>query len=75
MRTRNVIVDGKATIQIIDDSGPILRTIKGFWQDDCDVKIAISGKLALTMLPKVASDLILLDIEMPELNGLDTFDE
>lgn len=67
--------DGKYTILVIDDSGLILRNIKDILQNDYDVKIAVSGKLALKMIPEFKPDVILLDYEMPEMNGSQTFDE
>lgn len=66
--------DGKYTILVIDDSGLILRNIKDILQNDYDVKIAVSGKLALKMIPEFKPDVILLDYEMPEMNGSQTFD-
>lgn len=68
------MVDGKYTILLVDDSGPILRSMKEMLQEDYDVKIAVSGMLALKMIPKTKPDVILLDYEMPDMNGAKTFD-
>lgn len=69
------MTDGKYTVLLIDDSGLVLRSMKEILQNEYDVKIAISGKLALKMIPEVRPDVILLDYEMPEMNGAEVFDE
>lgn len=69
------MTDGKYTVLLIDDSGLVLRSMKDILQNEYDVKIAISGKLALKMIPEVRPDVILLDYEMPEMNGAEVFDE
>ena len=67
--------DKKYTVLVIDDSGLVLRSIKELLQIQYDVKIAISGKLALKMIPEIKPDVILLDYEMPGMNGAEVFDE
>ena len=69
------MTDGKYTVLLIDDSGLVLRSMKDILQNEYDVKIAISGKLALKMIPEIKPDVILLDYEMPEMNGAEVFDE
>lgn len=69
------MTDNKYTVLIIDDSGLVLRSLKDILQSDFDVKIAISGKLGLKMVPEVRPDVILLDYEMPGMNGSEVFDE
>ena len=69
------MVDGKYTVLIIDDSGLMLRSMREFLKDEYDVRIAISGEVALKMLNKVIPDIILLDYEMPEMTGIEVFDE
>lgn len=64
----------KPGILIIDDCGMVLRNIKSMLQDDFDVSIAVSGKMALVRLKDYTPDLILLDYEMPEMNGRETFE-
>lgn len=69
------MTDGKYTVLVIDDSGLVLRSMKDILQNDYDVKIAVSGKLALKMVPEIRPDVILLDYEMPVMNGAEVFDE
>ncbi len=65
----------KYTVLVIDDSGLVLRSMKEVLQNDYEVKIAVSGKLALKLIPEIKPDVILLDYEMPEMNGAEVFDE
>lgn len=58
-------------ILVVDDSPIMLKTIKEHLQDEYDVATAVSGKVALGFLKRKKTDLILLDYEMPEENGLD----
>lgn len=69
------MVDGKYLVLIIDDSGLVLRSMKDILQNEYEVKLAISGRLALKLIPDVRPDLILLDYEMPDMNGSEVFDE
>lgn len=69
------MIDNKYTVLVVDDSGLVLRSIKELLQVKYNVKIAISGKLALKMIPESKPDVILLDYEMPGMNGADVFDE
>lgn len=69
------MTDGKYTVLVIDDSGLVLRSMKDILQKDYDVKIAVSGKLALKMIPEIRPDVVLLDYEMPVMNGAEVFDE
>lgn len=65
----------KTRVMIIDDSG----VFRGFWGrllsglDDIEVvTTAISGKAAIEALTYHKVDLVLLDVEMPEMDGLQT---
>lgn len=57
-------------ILVIDDDSRMLKVIKLHLHDKYDVATAISGKVALKFLENKTTDLILLDYEMPEENGL-----
>ncbi len=60
-------------ILIVDDDPLVLRTIKGWLSDRYTVFMATSGTDAMEFLKKNSVDLILLDYEMPETSGLETF--
>jgi CheY-like chemotaxis protein len=59
----------KAHILIVDDSGIVLRNIKVLLEQSYTVSVAPSGKHALLSIKDQKPDLILLDYEMPEMNG------
>lgn len=56
-------------ILVIDDATIIHKTIKGYLDSRYEVATAISGKIALRFLNSKEVSLILLDYEMPEMNG------
>ncbi|MDR2209917.1 MAG: response regulator [Spirochaetaceae bacterium] len=62
---------GKRVILAVDDMAVSLTTIRAILQYEYDVRLAKSASLALEILEQVKVDLILLDIEMPEISGLE----
>ncbi|KPA16344.1 chemotaxis protein CheY, partial [Candidatus Magnetomorum sp. HK-1] len=65
-------LDSKAIILVVDDEPINLQIMIGILKTKAyTVKTAINGKRALKSLEKSLPDLILLDIEMPEMNGFE----
>lgn len=62
-------------ILIVDDSPMILRNIKSMLDEKYDVSVSTSGKKALLSIKCNRPDLVLLDIEMPEMDGSVCFDK
>ena len=60
---------GKKHILVVDDDALMLRTIKTWLSEKYQVAMVNSGMNAITYLAKNKPDLILLDYEMPVLNG------
>lgn len=56
-------------ILVVDDATIIHKTIKSYLDTRYEVATAISGKIALRFLNTKEVSLILLDYEMPEMNG------
>lgn len=67
-----VKINGKHTkkkILVVDDSGAMLRSVKGWLEDYYQVTLANSGAMAIKYLSTNRPDLVLLDYEMPVING------
>lgn len=65
----------KKKILIIDDDGAMLRMMKTWLSVKYRVYMASSGKIALSFLAQNPVDLILLDYEMPVMNGPEVLKE
>ncbi len=61
---------GKKVILAVDDQPSILDTIKRLLSTQYEVHCMTSYTMALKFVEKNTPDLILLDIEMPDMNGI-----
>lgn len=59
----------KKKILVVDDSGAMLRNVKGWLEDRYKVILANSGAMAIKYLSLNRPDLLLLDYEMPVADG------
>lgn len=59
----------KKKILVVDDSGAMLRNVKGWLEDKYQVILANSGAMAIKYLATNRPDLVLLDYEMPVIDG------
>jgi PAS domain S-box-containing protein len=65
---------GKPTVLVVDDEPDSLKLLTDILcQEGYDVRAADSGKLALLSLAARRPDLILLDLRMPGMDGLEVF--
>lgn len=64
----------KKKILIVDDTPLMLRNLKKMLDKTYDVVLASSGKQALKSIAQETPDLVLLDYEMPEMNGREVFE-
>ena len=65
----------KIRILVVDDSVVVRRMITNLLDSDPALEVvgvAANGQIALAKIPQVNPDLILLDVEMPEMDGLAT---
>ncbi len=79
MNPRKTIPKGsKIRVLVVDDSVVIRRLVTQALEEVPDIEIAGSaanGKIALQRIPQVNPDAITLDIEMPEMNGIEAVRE
>ncbi len=65
-------------ILLVDDSAVIRRLLTDVLSGDPALEVADSaanGRIALAKLPTVKPDIVILDVEMPEMDGLETLAE
>ena len=62
-------------ILVVDDNAMVLRNIKSILQNHYSVAVAPSGVHAFISIGKKTPDLILLDYEMPEMNGKEVLEK
>ena len=68
----------KARVLIVDDAALIRRLVSDALAEDPHIEVAGqagNGKQALQMIPQLNPDLVTLDVEMPEMGGLETLRE
>src|SRR5580704_7320586 len=68
----------KIRILVVDDAVVIRRMVSGELSNDPALEVvgtAANGRIALTMMSQVSPDVVILDVEMPELDGLATLKE
>lgn len=61
----------KPLVMVVDDEATNLNLLKELLQDTFVVRLSPSGERALAYMEELIPDLILLDIEMPGMNGYD----
>lgn len=69
---------GKIAVLVCDDSALMRKMIKEMIEEDQSLSVvatAANGLFALKKIPVVKPDIIILDIEMPEMNGLEFLEE
>lgn len=65
----------KIKVLVVDDSAVIRKVLGDCLAADPDIEVvgtAANGKIALEKLPLLKPDIVTLDIEMPEMDGLET---
>lgn len=67
----------KIRVLVVDDAVVVRRIVSDVLAEDPELEVctAANGKIALAKIPQVAPDVVMLDIEMPEMDGLETLVE
>jgi PleD family two-component response regulator len=63
--------DGKPQILIIDDSIEVIRSLSALLSDKAEILFATSPEKGIYIANKIRPDLILLDVEMPLMDGFE----
>src|SRR5262249_31393674 len=66
---------GRIRVLVVDDSAVIRRVVTGELSADPQIEVAgtaANGTIALAKMPQVNPDVVILDVEMPEMDGLET---
>jgi len=68
-------LSSKIRILVVDDSVVVRRMLSDALSADPQLEVAgvaANGKIALSRIPQLNPDVVILDVEMPELDGLET---
>ncbi len=68
-------MDKKATILVVDDEHGVRQSFNMVLKDEYSVLLAGSGEETIEVFTKNSVDLILLDILLPDVNGLDLLEK
>jgi DNA-binding NtrC family response regulator len=69
------MIDRKATILIVDDEKSLRDSLRILLQDAYNLVFALTGKEAIQDIKKECPDLVLLDIRLPEIDGLEVLSQ
>ena len=75
VRRRSLLPGERIRVLVVDDSVVIRRLVTHALEQDPDLQVvgtASNGVIALHRIPLLDPDVLTLDIEMPEMNGLET---
>lgn len=61
----------KKHVLVVDDDPMMLKVVKSYFGEDYAVATAVSGKIAMKFLETKKTNMILLDYEMPDENGVE----
>ena len=71
-------MQGKVRVLIVDDAVVVRRMLADILDSDPELEVvgtAANGKAALEKMPQVEPQVVILDIDMPEMNGIETLIE
>lgn len=81
METRKIIpirkiqTDDRKRVLVVDDNPILLRTAKEMLDEQYQVSIAVSAEQAYNSISRNKPDIILLDYEMPFMNGIEVLEQ
>lgn len=72
---RKAQTDDRKRVLIVDDNPILLRTAKEMLDEQYQVSIAVSAEQAYNSISRNKPDIILLDYEMPFMNGVEVLEQ
>jgi len=69
------MTDGKADILIVEDEQNVRDALKFSLEGNHNLHLASDGKQALDIVAKKSVDLVLLDLRLPEVNGMEVLEQ
>ncbi|MFZ4401753.1 MAG: response regulator [Bacteroidales bacterium] len=66
-------IEGKAVILVVEDNPDNMTTVKALLSDDYVIIEAVDGKQAIETVKQQDTNLILMDIALPEVDGIEAF--
>lgn len=69
------VIEGKPLVLVVEDNLDNMLTVKALLEDNYEILEAYNGKQAIEMTEKHHPHLVLMDISLPEMNGIDAFKE
>jgi two-component system chemotaxis response regulator CheB len=75
VRKKMIAARARIRVLVVDDSVVIRRLVTQALSEDAGLEVvgsAANGAIALAKIPQVSPDVITLDVEMPEVDGLET---
>lgn len=66
------MIQEKFKVLVVDDTKTNIEVLEGILSSEYDVYVALNGKKAIELVPKIKPDIILLDIMMPMMDGYET---
>ena len=69
--TRPVAGRGKPVVLVIEDHADVARLVGKVFEDEFDVNYALDGEQGLAMASELVPDLIVTDVKMPVMDGLE----
>jgi len=69
------MADNKLNVLIVEDDPQLLRILQAVLKQDAELRIAGTGRLALQMIEDQAPSIVLLDMRLPDMLGMDILKE
>jgi two-component system chemotaxis response regulator CheB len=72
------VSENKISVLVVDDSALMRNIISKLIEKDSDLQVvgtAMNGRFGLNKIPRLTPDVIVLDLEMPEMDGIEFLKE